>query len=128
VISHQRHPFASKDVDIEAASNSPMTSDRRDVVPTDPEALLGRKEIAAALTAKGFPTSPATLSTQASRGGGPPYSKYGSRALYRWGTSLSWAQARLTPPITTTSEAPAPEVRSARGISVQFAENKERRL
>jgi hypothetical protein len=62
-----------------------------------PETWLGRKETAEALTASGFPTSAATLSTKASRGGGPPFSKYGSRALYRWGSSLAWAQSRLTP-------------------------------
>src|SRR5271170_840274 len=38
-----------------------------------PDALLTRAATAAALTDTGFPVSPATLATQATRGGGPPY-------------------------------------------------------
>lgn len=48
---------------------------------------------------------PKTLSTKASRGGGPPYYKFGSRALYRWADALAWAEARLGPPRCSTSEA-----------------------
>jgi hypothetical protein len=72
-------------------------------IPTDPTSLLGRKETAKALTEVGFPTSPATLSTKASRGGGPPYSKFGPRALYRWGAALAWAEDRLAPSKWCTS-------------------------
>jgi len=57
-------------------------------IPTNLDAFLGRKETAAALSEAGFPTSPATLSTKATRAAGPPFSKYGPRALYRWGSSL----------------------------------------
>jgi len=38
-----------------------------------PDALLTRDQTAAALTARGFPIKAKTLSTKASRGGGPPY-------------------------------------------------------
>jgi len=76
-------------------------------IPTNPEIYLGRRETAEALTEAGFPTSPATLSTKATRGGGPPYSKYGPRALYRWGAALAWAQSRLTPAQRSTAEADA---------------------
>jgi hypothetical protein len=61
-----------------------------------PETLLGRNETALALTAAGFRTKPSTLATKASRGGGPPFAKYGCVALYRWGTSLEWAQGRMS--------------------------------
>lgn len=76
-------------------------------VPDNPDALLTREELAEALTGAGYPTSPATLATKASRGGGPPYRRYGPRAIYRWGDSLSWAQSRLSPLIRSTSETDA---------------------
>jgi hypothetical protein len=74
------------------------------MIPADPNALLGRKETAAALTEAGFPIAAETLTTKASRGGGPPYSLFGPRALYRWGTSLEWARSQLTPPRRSATE------------------------
>lgn len=70
----------------------------------DPDTLLTRQQIAAALTEAGYPTSATTLSTKATRGGGPPFYKYGPKAIYRWSSTLSWAQARLTPARLSTSE------------------------
>jgi hypothetical protein len=70
----------------------------------DPADLLSRQQAAAALTEAGYPTAAATLATKATRGGGPPFSKYGPKSLYRWGPTLSWAQARLTPARVNTSE------------------------
>ena len=58
------------------------------------DTLLTRTRIAEALTSAGYPTSPATLATKVTRGGGPPYRMYGPRALYRWGDALEWAQIR----------------------------------
>jgi len=72
-------------------------------IPDDPEALLSRDKFAAALTEAGFPTSAKTLATKATRGGGPPFQKYGPRALYRWRTGLAWAQSRLSEPRGSTS-------------------------
>jgi hypothetical protein len=71
----------------------------------DLEALLTRDATASALTAAGFPVAPKTLATKATRGGGPPFRKFGARPLYRWGDALDWAQSRLGPPIRSTSEA-----------------------
>jgi hypothetical protein len=73
-------------------------------VPTDPHAKLPRKRIAAALTAAGYPSSAATLATLATRGGGPPFCRWGVYALYEWGSSLMWAEERLSKPRRTTSE------------------------
>jgi hypothetical protein len=65
----------------------------------DSETLLTREQVAAALTAAGFPISPKTLATKAVRGGGPPYQNFGTRrSLYRWGQTLAWAQSRLSEP------------------------------
>lgn len=75
--------------------------------PDDPDALLTREATAAALTAAGFPVATKTLATKATRGGGPPYSLFSGRALYRWGDALAWAQGRMTPPRRSTSEADA---------------------
>ena len=73
-------------------------------IPKDPDSLLTRKRTAVALTESGFETSPATLATKATRGGGPPYQLYGRKPLYRWGSTLAWAQDRLSEPRCTTSE------------------------
>jgi hypothetical protein len=75
-------------------------------VPSDPDALLTRQQTAAALTAAGFPIAVSTLSTMATRGGGPEYRKFGPKVLYLWGPTLQWALARLSPPRCSTSEAP----------------------
>jgi hypothetical protein len=85
------------------------------MVPEDPEALLSRPQFGAALRAKGFPIADKTLATQASRGGGPPYRRFGSRVLYQWGSGLAWAQSRLSAPIGSTSEVDAPHRADAVG-------------
>jgi hypothetical protein len=79
-------------------------SPKATLVPQDPDTLLGRRETAHALTAAGYRTSPATLATKASRGGGPPFRRWGRKPLYRWGDTLQWAWSRLGPPIRSTSE------------------------
>jgi hypothetical protein len=76
-------------------------------VPDNPDALLTRKATASALDASGFPVAEKTLATKATRGGGPPFRKFGPRPLYRWGDALDWAQSRLSPPMRSTSEADA---------------------
>ena len=74
------------------------------MIPENPETRLNRIATAAALTAAGFPIKPATLATKATRGGGPPFQRFGSRPLYKWADALRWAQSRLSPPIASTSE------------------------
>jgi len=74
------------------------------VVPDTPDVLLTRRDAAAALTAAGYPVARATLATRASRGGGPPYRKFGRLPIYRWGDLLDWAEARLSPSVRSTSE------------------------
>jgi hypothetical protein len=69
-----------------------------------PSTLLRRTDCAAALTESGYPTSPKTLATLATRGGGPPYHKFGRTVLYRWSNALGWAEARLSPPRCSSSE------------------------
>jgi hypothetical protein len=69
-----------------------------------PETRLRRKEAAEALTAAGFPVSHATLATKATRGGGPPFRRFGRVPLYRWGDALAWAEGRLSESQASTSE------------------------
>jgi hypothetical protein len=73
----------------------------------DSDALLTRHQAAEALTEAGFPVSVTTLSTKATRGGGPEYLKFGPRTLYRWSSTLAWANGRLTAPRRSTSEGDA---------------------
>ena len=72
-----------------------------------PDTLLTRGATAAALNDAGFPISPATLATKATRGGGPPYRRFGRKPLYEWGTALEWARSRLSAPVPNTSAAAA---------------------
>jgi hypothetical protein len=74
------------------------------MIPDSPDALLTRRATANALTEAGYPMKPTTLATKATRGGGPPYRRFGAVALYSWGDALEWAQSRLSAPIRSTSE------------------------
>jgi hypothetical protein len=73
-----------------------------DSLPAD--ARLTRKQAAKALTDHGFPTAAGTLSTKASRGGGPPYQLFGRLAIYTWGPLLQWALSTMGKPASTASE------------------------
>jgi hypothetical protein len=73
-------------------------------IPDNPDALLTRQQTALSLQAAGFPIADKTLATRASRGGGPPYQRFGARVLYRWADALSWAESRLSKPVRSTSE------------------------
>lgn len=73
-------------------------------IPDNLKTRLTRGATAQALTEAGFPTTKATLATKASRGGGPPFQKYGPRVLYEWGSSLAWAEAKLGPLVSSTAE------------------------
>ena len=70
----------------------------------EPDELLRRQALAQALTKYGFPTTPATLATKASRGGGPLFRLYGRIPLYRWSDALAWAESRLSCPVNSTSQ------------------------
>jgi hypothetical protein len=65
-----------------------------DVLKLSPSTLLRRPDCAKALTETGYPVRPKTLSTLATRGGGPPYHRFGRAVLYRWSDALAWAEGR----------------------------------
>jgi hypothetical protein len=81
--------------------------------PPHPDAKLSRKDTSAAFKAAGYRVSESTLATMASRGGGPPFRKFGKYPLYRWGDSLAWAEGKLRPPVRSTSELAADDGRAA---------------
>jgi hypothetical protein len=74
------------------------------MIPNNDDALLTRDALANALTALGFPIAGPTLASKATRGGGPPFQRFGRRPLYRWGDAVAWARARLEAPVKSTSE------------------------
>ena len=84
-----------------------------DFISDTSDSLLTRDRTAQALTEAGFPVKAKTLATKATRGGGPPYRKFGLRVLYRWGDALAWAERRLSAAYSSTSE------RDAAGQHVQ---------
>ena len=82
-----------------------MSSETRltlDSIPAD--TFLTRPKLAQALNTCGIPCSPKTLASDASRGGGPPYHRFGRIVLYRWGDAVDWAIAKMGQPAATTSE------------------------
>ncbi len=81
-----------------------LSSPALDLRSLDPDSFLTRDQAAEALTEAGFPTSPATLATKATRGGGPKFAKWGARAVYRVRDLLDWAEGKLSAPIRSTSE------------------------
>jgi hypothetical protein len=76
-------------------------------IPTNFDALLTREQTSQALKESGYPVESSTLATKATRGGGPPFHKFGARVLYRWSETLAWAQSRLSAPRRNTSEGDA---------------------
>jgi hypothetical protein len=72
--------------------------------PISPDALLTTRALSAALGEAGFPIAATTLDTKVSRGGGPPFRKFLSTRLYRWGDALEWALQQLGPAATTATE------------------------
>jgi hypothetical protein len=59
---------------------------------------LSRVEAAEALSRAGYKISPCTLATLASRGGGPPYAKFGTKPIYTLAELLAWAEGRVSQP------------------------------
>jgi hypothetical protein len=91
------------------------------LVPHNPDALLTRGDAAVALTAAGFPIKATTLATKASRGGGPPFRRFGAKPLYRWGDALAWAQSRLSLPLGNTSDENADQRSSKYAVTGRWA-------
>jgi hypothetical protein len=70
---------------------------------------LTRAESAAYLTARGLPTTKATLQKKASTGGGPPYRLWGNKALSTPEELDAWAEEGLSAKRRSASESDAVE-------------------
>jgi hypothetical protein len=66
---------------------------------------LTREEASAYLTERGLKITKTTLQKMATLGGGPVYAIFGSRAVYTPPNLDAWAEAKLSAPRTSTSEA-----------------------
>jgi hypothetical protein len=75
--------------------------------------FLSRQEAAELLQEHGFPTTPTSLAVKASRGGGPPYHRFGRQAIYAPSEVLAWAHAKVATAAATASEHRAQEVEAA---------------
>lgn len=65
---------------------------------------LTRPEAAAYLTAeRGLPISKTTLQKYATTGGGPPYQRFGNRAIYTPPALDAWADQKISAPKQSTS-------------------------
>jgi hypothetical protein len=61
--------------------------------------LLSRRLLSAALCRLGYPAAESSLMSLAYRDRGPAYVKWnGALVRYRWGSSLQWAESRLSQP------------------------------
>jgi hypothetical protein len=71
----------------------------------DPDTMLSDIQASEALAEKpGLRIAATTLQTKRSRGGGPPYQKFGPHVRYKWGSLLAWAQSQLTPEVDNTAQ------------------------
>ena len=66
---------------------------------------LTRPEAAQHLTERGLPITKNTLQKMATVGGGPPYQRFGNRAVYTPDNLDSWVEQKLSAPRRSTSEA-----------------------
>jgi len=78
------------------------TSSARDYPPL--KEYLSRREAAQYVSDCGLPLSKNTLQKYATVGGGPPYRKFGNRAVYRAPDLDAWVRGKLGEPISSTSE------------------------
>jgi hypothetical protein len=66
---------------------------------------LTRPEAAKHLTEeRGLPITKGTLQKMATTGGGPPYQRFGNKAVYTQKNLDNWAEQKLTAPKRSTSE------------------------
>jgi len=70
----------------------------------DDDALLSPQQLTEELAELGLNVAVPTLASLRTRGGGPPFRKFGKAVRYTWGSSLAWARSRLSPAVSSTSE------------------------
>jgi hypothetical protein len=58
--------------------------------PLSDDALLSTQELSEAFSNMNLPMAAPTLDSKRSRGGGPPFRKYGKTIRYRWADARDW--------------------------------------
>jgi hypothetical protein len=76
---------------------------------TAPEAVaskiyVNRAALSQALAEMGLIVAVPTLTTWATRGGGPPFRKFGKKIVYDLAAAVAWAESRMTPAVTSSAE------------------------
>jgi hypothetical protein len=61
----------------------------------DPQTYLTRTGVAQTLKVCGITISSETLATKVSRGGGPPFRKFGRTPMYLWGDVVAWVKSEI---------------------------------
>ena len=81
--------------------------------------FLDRREAAAFLTERGYPTARTTLAKLFSIGGGPPVQHFGRKPLYAPRDLVTWAESRLSAPRRNSSEPRLPATMRAENESAR---------
>ena len=67
--------------------------------------MLRPAQLSEAAAEMGYKLPVATLATKRSRGGSPPFRKFGPKAVvYRWGDFLDWLGEQVSEPFNSTSQ------------------------
>jgi hypothetical protein len=81
-----------------------VVRDEGSVAAPSPSRPLRRTEAAVYVSTRFFPCSPKTLAKLCVVGGGPQYRKAGRVPLYETADLDRWAQAKLSPKVSSSSE------------------------
>ena len=80
--------------------------------------MLPTREASRFLTMQGYPTAAATLSKWRCVGGGPSFRRYGRKIVYGAEDLMTWAENRLSRPMSNTSEQAVPEAKKEQSESI----------
>lgn len=86
------------------AIGNPVSKEPPDAAMPEIVPRLSTKEAVQFLSRRGFKIAATTLGKYACIGGGPEYEKWGGRRLYRPQNLLEWAESRISPLRTSTSD------------------------
>lgn len=89
--------------------------------------FYGRAELPVFLKQFGLTVTEASLSTWATRGGGPPYNIFNGKAVYEEGEARAWAMSRMQQP-TSRSGRSAPRTSQQMVDDAEFAKNFDQRV
>lgn len=104
-MSRPRRQFPSVE---KLKSSTPIPAqDSADAVVHAGRKIHGSKSAARFLTEQGYRTAASHLDTLVSRGGGPPFFKYGKYRMYEEQDLLDWAMSRCSGKRTSSSQAEA---------------------